>query len=55
MGVRTEEQVIKEDFPKLKTPRELALMLHIGYDRLVYHIYKVPPIQKYIQFIIRDF
>jgi len=43
---------LKNDFLALKTPRDIAALLEVSYDRLVYHLYKVPESQKYEEFLI---
>jgi RNA-directed DNA polymerase len=43
---------LKEEFKNLKTPRDIARLLDVSYDRLVYHLYKVPENRKYKEFSI---
>ncbi|HLO14902.1 MAG TPA: reverse transcriptase domain-containing protein [Anaerolineales bacterium] len=45
------EQKLKQ-FLSLKVPSQLATLLDIKYERLVYHIYKVPADKKYSVFTI---
>ena len=45
-----EEQ--RKKFLSLKTPREIADLLEVDYGRLVYHLYKVPDDEKYVEFSI---
>jgi len=41
---------LTERFFALSTPRDVASLLEIDYARLVYHLYKVPPHEKYVTF-----
>lgn len=43
---------LKQDFFILKTIEDIAKLLEISYDRLVYHLYIVPESQKYKEFSI---
>ncbi|MEM9092272.1 MAG: reverse transcriptase domain-containing protein [Cyanobacteria bacterium P01_F01_bin.53] len=43
-------QELKAEFSELKTAQNVARMLEVSYDRLVYHIYKLPNSKKYEQF-----
>jgi len=42
-----------DSFKKLDNPRDIAKLLGIDYERLVYHIYKVPDEVKYTVFHIK--
>jgi RNA-directed DNA polymerase len=44
---------LTQGFLSLKTSRDIAILLEISYDRLVYHLYKVPDNQKYVEFVVR--
>jgi RNA-directed DNA polymerase len=48
-----EREQRRRDFLALKSVRELADMLGIKYERLIYHVYKVPSDQKYKLFGIK--
>ncbi len=41
---------LKQEFLSLKEPRDVAALLDITYDRLIYHIYGVPDSKKYLEF-----
>jgi RNA-directed DNA polymerase len=43
---------LKREFLSLKTPRDIAKLLEVSYDQLVFHLYRVPKSQKYIEFLI---
>jgi len=43
---------LKAAFLALKTPKDIARLLNVRYDRLVYHIYKVPLESRYTTFEI---
>lgn len=43
---------LESEFLKLETARDIAQLLQVSYDRLVYHIHKVPDSKKYEQFKI---
>jgi RNA-directed DNA polymerase len=43
---------LKQEFLALKTPRDIAGLLDVSYDRLVYHLYKVPENLKYQEFSV---
>ena len=43
---------LRAAFLALKTPRDIARLLNVRYDRLVYHIYKVPLENRYTTFEI---
>lgn len=43
---------LKEDFFSLETSKDIAALLEVSYDRLIYHLYKVKDSQKYIEFSI---
>jgi RNA-directed DNA polymerase len=43
---------LRKKFLELKHPRELATLLGVTYERLIYHIYGVSDEQKYIEFTI---
>lgn len=43
---------LKQEFLALKTPRDIARLLDVSYDRLVYHLYKVPENLKYVEFSV---
>ena len=43
---------LKQDFLELKTSRDVAKLLEVSYDQLVYHLYRVPEDTKYIEFSI---
>jgi RNA-directed DNA polymerase len=43
---------LKKDFYSLKTSRDVARILDISYDRLIYHIHKVSKTKKYKEFSI---
>lgn len=43
---------LKQEFLALKTPRDIAKLLDVSYDRLVYHLYKVSENRKYKEFSI---
>ncbi len=43
---------LKQEFLSLKTPRDVAKLLEVSYDRLVYHLYKVPEDLKYVEFSV---
>ncbi|MCG9889586.1 MAG: reverse transcriptase family protein [Thermosynechococcaceae cyanobacterium MS004] len=44
--------VLKRDFFSLKTTRDVATLLEVSFDRLIYHLYKTPENQRYIEFLI---
>jgi RNA-directed DNA polymerase len=41
---------LTEQFFALRTPRDVARLLHVDYSRLVYHLYKVPTDRRYVTF-----
>jgi RNA-directed DNA polymerase len=41
---------LKQEFLNLKEPRDIAALLDVTYDRLIYHIYGVPDSKKYLEF-----
>ena len=43
---------LKQEFLELKTPNDVAKLLEVSYDRLVYHLYRVPEDYKYKEFSI---
>ncbi|HEY9670119.1 MAG TPA: reverse transcriptase domain-containing protein [Waterburya sp.] len=43
---------LKQEFLALKTPRDVARLLEVSYDRLVYHLYIVPENRKYKEFSV---
>ncbi|RMF52312.1 MAG: RNA-directed DNA polymerase [Bacteroidetes bacterium] len=43
---------LREAFLKLRSPRDVAELLDVRYDRLVYHIYVVPEAKRYTVFHI---
>jgi RNA-directed DNA polymerase len=43
---------LEHTFLSLKTPRDIASLLEVSYDRLVYHLYKVPEDGRYLNFAI---
>ncbi len=43
---------LKKDFYSLKTLKDVARILDISYDRLIYHIHKVSETKKYKEFLI---
>lgn len=43
---------LRHDFLQLKKPEDIARLLEVSYDRLVYHIYKVPDEKKYTEFLV---
>jgi RNA-directed DNA polymerase len=43
---------LKQEFLNLKEPRDIAALLDVTYDRLIYHIYGVPDSKKYCNFSI---
>lgn len=43
---------LRQDFLSLETPKDLAILLEVSYDRLIYHLYKVEDHQKYVEFSI---
>lgn len=44
---------LRKQFFALRNPRDIARLLEIPYQRLVYHIYKVPPEDKYLTFELK--
>lgn len=38
---------LKSEFLALKTQRDIADLLEVSYDRLIYHAYKAPAVEKY--------
>jgi RNA-directed DNA polymerase len=43
---------LRQEFLALKAPRDIAKLLEVSYDRLVYHIYRTPEKSKYKEFSI---
>ena len=43
---------LKQEFLSLKTPRDIARLLEVTHDQLVYHLYKTPENNKYVEFLI---
>ncbi len=43
---------LKQEFLVLKTPRDVASLLEVSYDRLVYHLYQITENDKYVEFSI---
>jgi RNA-directed DNA polymerase len=43
---------LRQDFLSLETPKDVATLLEVSYDRLIYHLYKVEDHQKYVEFSI---
>lgn len=43
---------LKQEFLALKTSRDVARLLDVSYDQLIYHLYKVPENLKYIEFSV---
>ncbi len=43
---------LRQEFLSLKTARDIASLLEVSYDRLVYHLYKVPENLQYKEFSI---
>ena len=43
---------LKQEFLALKTPRDVARLLEVSYDRLIYHLYQIPENHKYSEFSI---
>lgn len=41
---------LKQEFLSLKVPRDVAALLDVTYDRLIYHMYGVPDSKKYLEF-----
>ncbi len=46
-------EVLKTKFSSLQIPRDIADLLDIEYKRLVYHLFKVPELEKYTTFTIK--
>jgi RNA-directed DNA polymerase len=44
---------LKQEFLALEIPRDVAMLLDVSYDRLIYHIYGVSKERKYVEFSIR--
>lgn len=44
---------LEHKFLALKTQKDIAILLRVSYDRLVYHLYKVPNAEKYKSFSIQ--
>jgi RNA-directed DNA polymerase len=43
---------LREEFKKLNNPRAVAALLEVDYERLIYHLHKVPPSKRYTVFSI---
>lgn len=43
---------LRKKFFSLEEPRDIADLLKVTYDRLIYHIYGVPDSQKYVEFTV---
>lgn len=44
--------LLREEFKKLNSPRAVAALLEVDYERLIYHLHKVPPSKRYTVFSI---
>jgi RNA-directed DNA polymerase len=44
--------LLREEFKKLNSPRAVAALLEVDYERLIYHLHKVPPSKRYTVFTI---
>jgi RNA-directed DNA polymerase len=44
---------LKQEFLTLKLPRDIAALLDVSYDRLIYHTYRISNERKYIEFSIQ--
>ncbi|HEY9851343.1 MAG TPA: reverse transcriptase domain-containing protein [Leptolyngbyaceae cyanobacterium] len=49
-ALNKECEELRKQFFAMKNPRDIAWLLEIPYQRLVYHIYQVPPEYKYLTF-----
>lgn len=43
---------LKQEFLNLKTSRDVARLLEVSYDRLIYHLYRVPKESRYVEFSV---
>ncbi|MGA2516203.1 MAG: reverse transcriptase domain-containing protein [Thermodesulfobacteriota bacterium] len=43
---------LKSKFLSLKTPQDIATLLDVPYNRLIYHLYRKPPADRYTTFTI---
>lgn len=48
----TPVKLLHEKFEKLTHPRDVAALLEVEYEKLIYHLHKVPPSERYNVFTI---